>query len=142
MEVDTEKGTKKLVRMIGAVEDDEFDIQSGLKTGWAVTFCILYIIVMIISILCYFLTIRAVALEVRAHNTTYLLVLLLFFAAIIEFGVIVGGINFIPFVKKMFNNLHSELMARFGYFSYTDTNCKLLTFAIHGNRILQVNIIN
>lgn len=108
--------------MIGAVEDDEFDIQSGLKTGWAVTFCILYIIVMIISILCYFLTIRAVALEVRAHNTTYLLVLLLFFAAIIEFGVIVG-----------------ELMARFGYFSFTDTNCKLLTFAIHGNRILQIS---
>ena len=31
-------------------------------------------------------------------------------------------------------------MARFGYFSYTDTNCKLLTFAIYGNRILQVNI--
>ena len=87
------KGTKKVVRMIGAVEDDEFDIQSGLKTGWAVTFCILYIIVMIISILCYFLTIRAVALEVRAHNTTYLLVLLLFFAAIIEFGVIVGGLS-------------------------------------------------
>ena len=31
-------------------------------------------------------------------------------------------------------------MARFGYFSYSDTNCKLLTFAIYGNRILQVNI--
>ena len=31
-------------------------------------------------------------------------------------------------------------MARFGYFSYTDTNCKLLTFAIHGNRILQVSL--
>ena len=69
MEVDAEKGTKKLVRMIGAVEDDEFDIQSGLKTGWAVTFCILYIIVMIISILCYFLTIRAVALEVCEDET-------------------------------------------------------------------------
>ena len=101
--------------MIGAVEDDEFDIQSGLKAGWAITFCILYIIVMIISILCYFITVRAVALEVRAHNTTYLLVLLLFFTAIIEFGVIVGGkskvyrihkderediIFFIPFVQS------------------------------------------
>ena len=91
--------------MIGAVEDDEFDIQSGLKTGWAVTFCILYLIVMIISILCYFLTIRAVALEVRAHNTTYLLVLLLFFAAIIEFGVIVGGINYLSFVMRLLTNI-------------------------------------
>ena len=78
--------------MIGSVEDDEFDIQSGLQTGWAITFCVLYIIVMIVSILSYFVTVRAVALEVRAHNTTYLLVLLLFFTAIIEFGVIVGGI--------------------------------------------------
>lgn len=88
--------------MIGAVEDDEFDIQSGLKFGWAVTFCVLYIIVMIISILCYFFTVRAVALEVRAHNTTYLLVLLLFFTAIIEFGVIVGGIEIVcPYHKKI-----------------------------------------
>ena len=39
----------------------------------------------------YLVTVRAVALEVRAHNTTYLLVMLLFFAAVIEFGVIVGG---------------------------------------------------
>ena len=77
--------------MIGSVEDDEFDVQSGLQTGWAITFCVLYIIVMIVSILSYFVTVRAVALEVRAHNTTYLLVLLLFFTAIIEFGVIVGG---------------------------------------------------
>ena len=77
--------------MIGSVEDDEFDVQSGLQTGWAITFCVLYVIVMIVSILSYFVTVRAVALEVRAHNTTYLLVLLLFFTAIIEFGVIVGG---------------------------------------------------
>ena len=125
--------------MIGAVEDDEFDIQSGLKAGWAITFCVLYIIVMIISILCYFVTVRAVALEIRAHNTTYLLVLLLFFAAIIEFGVIVGG-KLYPLRNETFNKLSAELMARFGYFSYTDTNCKLLTFAIYGNRILQVNI--
>ena len=90
--------------MIGAVEDDEFDIQSGLKAGWAITFCVLYIIVMIISILCYFVTVRAVALEIRAHNTTYLLILLLFFAAIIEFGVIVGGIDCIPFEMRLLTN--------------------------------------
>lgn len=108
--------------MINSVEDDEFDVQSGLQSGWAITFCILYIIVMIISIVMYFLTIRAVALEIRAHNTTYLLIMLLFFAAILEFGVIVG-----------------EFMAKFGHFSYTDTNCKMVTFIIYGNRILQVS---
>merc|ERR1719270_1825428 len=48
--------------------------------------------------------------------------MLLFFAAIIEFGVIVG-----------------EFMAKFGYFAYSDTNCKLVTFIIHGNRILQIS---
>ena len=90
---------KKLFKMINSVEDDEFDVQSGLKNGWAITFCVLYIIVMIISIILYFITIRAVALEIRAHNTTYLLVMLLFFAAIIEFGVIVGG-KIIEFMFK------------------------------------------
>ena len=98
--------------MINSVEDDEFDVQSGLQSAWAVTFCILYILVMVIrcvdiskyiyqylqyilylpaSLVFYLVTVRAVALEVRAHNTTYLLVMLLFFAAVIEFGVIVGG---------------------------------------------------
>ena len=90
---------KKHFKMINSVEDDEFDVQSGLKNGWAITFCVLYIIVMIISIILYFITIRAVALEIRAHNTTYLLVMLLFFAAIIEFGVIVGG-KIIEFMFK------------------------------------------
>ena len=104
VKVDAEKGNKKVLKMIGAVEDDEFDIQSGLKAGWAITFCVLYIIVMIISILCYFVTVRAVALEIRAHNTTYLLVLLLFFAAIIEFGVIVGGSLYIPFELRVLTN--------------------------------------
>ena len=107
--------------MIGAVEDDEFDVQSGLMAGWAVTFCVLYIIVMMISIVLYLLTVRAMALEIRSHNTTYLLAMLLFFAAVIEFGVIMG-----------------EFMARFGHFSFTDLNCKLVVFTRHGNRILQV----
>ena len=30
-------------------------------------------------------------------------------------------------------------MARFGHFSYTETNCKLVTFIIYGNRILQIS---
>ena len=90
----------------------------------------------------YLVTVRAVALEVRAHNTTYLLVMLLFFAAVIEFGVIVGGDlpcqpDSSRYLIPLF--IFSEFMARFGYFSYTDTNCQLLTFAIYGNRILQVN---
>ena len=126
--------------MINSVEDDEFDVQSGLKNGWAITFCVLYIIVMIISIILYFITIRAVALEIRAHNTTYLLVMLLFFAAIIEFGVIVGGNIRIFSIFEKLNTDNLEFMAKFGYFAYSDTNCKLVTFIIHGNRILQVNI--
>jgi len=108
--------------MIGSVEDDEFDVQSGLESGWATAFFILYIIVMIISLVLYMLTIRAVALEIRVHNPTYILVLLLFLAAVIEFGVMIG-----------------EFMAKFGYFSYTDVNCKLVTFIIYGNRILQIS---
>ena len=107
--------------MIGSVEDDEFDVQSGLMSGWAVTFCVLYIIVMLISIALYLLTVRALALEIRAHNTTYLLVMILFLTALLEFGVIMG-----------------EFLARFGHFSFTDLNCKLLIFTRHGNRILQV----
>ena len=108
--------------MIGKVENDEFDVQSGLMSGWAVTFCVLYIIVMVISIILYMLTVRAMALEIRSHNTTYLLVMLLFFAAVVEFGVIMG-----------------EFMARFGHFSFTDLNCKLVVFTRHGNRILHVS---
>ena len=77
--------------MIGSVEDDEFDVQSGLESGWAIAFFVLYIIVMIISLVLYMLTIRAVALEIRVHNPTYILVLLLFLAAVIEFGVMIGG---------------------------------------------------
>ena len=107
--------------MIGAVEDDEFDVQSGLMSGWAVTFCVLYIIVMVISMVLYLLTVRAMAMEIRSHNTTYLLVMVLFFAAVVEFAVIMG-----------------EFLARFGHFSFTDINCKLLVFTRHGNRILQV----
>ena len=109
--------------MIGAVEDDEFDIQSGLMAGWAVTFCLLYIIVMVFSIVLYLLTVRAMALEIRSHNTTYLFVMVLFLAAVVEFGVIMG-----------------EFLARFGHFSYTELNCKLVVFARHGNRILQVGL--
>ena len=107
--------------MIGSVEDDEFDVQSGLMSGWAVTFCVLYIIVMIISIVLYLLTVRALAIEIRAHSTTYLLVMILFLTAMLEFGVVMG-----------------EFLARFGHFSFTDLNCKLLIFTRHGNRILQV----
>ena len=80
-----------MFEMIESVEDDEFDVQSGLQAGWAITFCVLYIIVMLISFTLYFITVRAIALEIRAHNTTYLLIMVLFLAAIIEFGVIVGG---------------------------------------------------
>ena len=109
--------------MIGAVEDDEFDIQSGLMAGWAVTFCLLYIIVMVFSIVLYLLTVRAMALEIRSHNTTYLFVMVLFLAAVVEFGVIMG-----------------EFLARFGHFSYSELNCKLVVFARHGNRILQVGL--
>ena len=36
------------ISMINSVEDDEFDVQSGLQSAWAVTFCILYIPVMVI----------------------------------------------------------------------------------------------
>ena len=43
--LDQQRGS---ISMINSVEDDEFDVQSGLQSAWAVTFCILYILVMVI----------------------------------------------------------------------------------------------
>ena len=128
-----------MFEMIESVEDDEFDVQSGLQAGWAITFCVLYIIVMLISFTLYFITVRAIALEIRAHNTTYLLIMVLFLAAIIEFGVIVGGKSYSYQLIIVYFTISAEFMARFGHFSYTETNCKLVTFIIYGNRILQIS---
>jgi len=106
---------------MNAVEEDEFDIQSGVRNSWAISFCVLYLLVMSLSLALYLTTVRAVAVTVRSQNPTNYLVLLLFLAATVEFGLMVG-----------------EFFARFGYFLYSDLNCQLLTFTLYGNRLIQV----
>ena len=77
--------------MMNAVEEDEFDIQRGVQSVWAIAFGILYLMVMVTSIILYMLTIRAVAKNGRRENVTYFLIFFLFFAALVEFALIIEG---------------------------------------------------
>ena len=109
--------------MMNSVEQDDFDIQSGLQSSWALCFSVLYLVVMVAVVGLYLAAIRALAICPRAHSVTYYLVILLFFTALVEFAIIV-----------------EEFMNRFGYFLYTTTNCQLFKYTVYGNRILQVSI--
>jgi len=109
---------------MNSVEQDEFDIQHGLHSVWAISFGVLYLLVMSISIILYMLTVRAIAKNGRRENVTYFLVLFLFFTALVEYALII-----------------EEFMSRFGYFLFTNINCQLFTYTLYGNRILQVSII-
>jgi len=109
---------------MNSVEQDEFDIQQGLQSVWAITFGVLYLLVMSISICLYLLTVRAVAKNGRRENVTYFLVFFLFFTALVEYALII-----------------EEFMSRFGYFLFTNMNCQLFTYTLYGNRILQISIV-
>jgi len=109
---------------MNSVEQDEFDIQQGLQSVWAITFGVLYLLVMSISIILYLLTVRAIAKNGRRENVTYFLVLFLFFAALVEYALVI-----------------EEFMSRFGYFLFSTINCQLFTYTLYGNRILQVCIL-
>ena len=76
---------------MNSVEQDEFDIQHGLHSVWAISFGVLYLLVMSISIILYMLTVRAIAKNGRRENVTYFLVLLLFFTALVEYALIIEG---------------------------------------------------
>ena len=82
---------KKPSKMMNSVEQDEFDIQQGLQSVWAITFGVLYLLVMSISIILYLLTVRAVAKNGRRENVTYFLVFFLFFTALVEYALIIEG---------------------------------------------------
>jgi len=110
--------------MLNSVEQDDFDIQTGLQSTWAISFSVLYLIVISLSVLLYLATIRALAIHGRRQAVTYYLVLLLFFAALVEFAVLI-----------------EEFMNRFGYFLFTTANCRLFKYTITGNRILQVSVV-
>jgi len=110
--------------MMNSVEEDEFDIQHGLQSVWAITFGVLYLLVMSTSIFLYLLVVRAVARNGRRENVTFFLIFFLFFTALVEYALII-----------------EEFMSRFGYFLFTNINCKLFTYTIYGNRILQACIL-
>ena len=76
---------------MNAVEEDEFDIQQGLQSVWAITFGVLYLLVMSLSIFLYLLVVRAVARNGRRENVTYFLIFFLFFAALVEYALIIEG---------------------------------------------------
>jgi len=109
---------------MNSVEEDEFDIQQGLQSVWAITFGVFYLLVMSISIVLYLLTVRAIAKNGRRENVTYFLVMFLFFTALVEFALVI-----------------EEFMSRFGYFLFTNINCQLFTYTVYGNKILQVSIL-
>jgi len=109
---------------MNSVEQDEFDIQQGLQSVWAITFGVLYLLVMSISVFLYLLVVRAVARNGRRENVTYFLIFFLFFTALVEFALII-----------------EEFMSRFGYFLFTNINCQLFTYTLYGNRILQICIV-
>ena len=57
------------------------------QSSWAISFSILYLLVMILSISLYLSMVRAIA-KTSVHNLTYHLVFLLFFAALVEFAIL------------------------------------------------------
>jgi len=109
--------------MWSSVEQDEFDIQSPLQSSWAISFSVLYLVVMILSVLLYLSMVRAIA-KTSVHNLTYHLVFLLFFAALVEFALLL-----------------EEFMNRFDLFLFTTPNCGLFKFAVYGNRVLQASTV-
>jgi len=109
--------------MPSSVEQDEFDIQSPLQSSWAISFSILYLLVMILSISLYLSMVRAIA-KTSVHNLTYHLVFLLFFAALVEFAILL-----------------EEFMSRFDLFLFTTPNCGLFKFTVYGNRVLQASTV-
>jgi len=109
--------------MPSTVEQDEFDIQSPLQSSWAISFSILYLLVMVLSISLYLSLVRAIA-KTSVHNVTYHLVFLLFFAALVEFAILL-----------------EEFMSRFDLFLFTTPNCGLFKFTVYGNRVLQTSTV-
>lgn len=91
--------------MVGRAVEEELDIQSSLQHTWAVSFSLLYLLVMLLSTLLYLAVVRALA-RTATSSVTHHLVLLLFLAALVEFAVELR-----------------ELLARFGYFLLTDAAC-------------------
>ena len=78
---------------------------------------------MLLSVLLYLSLVRAIA-KTSVHNLTYHLVLILFFAALVEFAL-----------------LFEEFLSRFGLFLFTTPNCGLFTFTVYGNRVLQASTV-
>ena len=63
------------------------NLTKKIQSSWAISFSILYLLVMILSISLYLSMVRAIA-KTSVHNLTYHLVLLLFFAALVEFAIL------------------------------------------------------
>ena len=98
-------------------------LKKTFQSSWAISFSILYLLVMLLSVLLYLSLVRAIA-KTSVHNLTYHLVLILFFAALVEFAL-----------------LFEEFLSRFGLFLFTTPNCGLFTFTVYGNRVLQASTV-
>lgn len=110
---------------MNSVDADEWDIEAGIKSVLIIFFSVLYFVVITASIVMYLMMIRAMAItRTKTENVTYFLVLFLGFAALVEFSIIIV-----------------EFMTRYGLFIYTTPSCRLFTFTLYGNRLLQVSIV-
>lgn len=76
------------------VDQDELDLPVGLQSVWAITFSVLYLVVITASILMYLAVVRTMAvLGARGENVTTFLVMFLGFSTLVECALVVE-VNF------------------------------------------------
>jgi len=109
---------------MGVEEVDEFELQKGTSTLWLVTFGILFLIVLSVALLLYMLLIRSLALSRRKVNPTLLTVVFIFGTFLVDLGLVM-----------------EELFSLAGIYVFTTPNCRLVTYTIYGNRILQTLLV-
>jgi len=107
-----------------AEKEDLEDLHKGINTAWAVTFGVLYFKSMLISLACYLLLFRSIALSTKKNNPTLLCVVFLFFCYLVDMGL------------EM-----EELINLFSMSLHTTANCRLVTYTTYGNKILQAMIV-
>ena len=102
-------------------EQNDFNGRANWATSWQSTFFSLFCIVMIISLAVYICLLRAIASSSRTKETpTYFFMLFLFFTSLVEDALVI----------QQFIMLHQETF-------HTTSSCRMFTYAVHGNKILQ-----
>lgn len=109
------------------VESDENDFngRSSWANSWQTMFFSLYCIVMFFSLFFYLCLLRAIALGNRSKETpTYFFMVLLFFTSLVEDALVI----------QQFITLHHDSV-------HTPVTCRLFTYVLFGNKILQPLIV-